>query len=69
MSIVLAALFKLSIAIIGFMVMRFGLMWFDKAKFGQPFMERVNAWDNHSQALYFGLRIVAAALAIGLPLS
>ena len=69
MSILLAAVFKLCIAGVGFLLVRAGLIWMDRGKIGREFMERVNGWDNSSQAIYYGLRVLAAAMVVGLALS
>ena len=66
-----SAIFKLAIALLGFGLMRLGLVWMDKTllnpntKFGATYA----TWPHHVQAGYHIGRLVAGALVIGLALS
>lgn len=69
-SALLQGTFKLTLAILGFLFARLGLLWMDRNIINDSeFGRRLNSWDSHAQSLYFTGRLLAVALVIGLALS
>ena len=61
--------FKLVLALIGFLMARICLYWMDKHFVPQKFILWLEEADDISKAVYYGARIIAIALLIGLALS
>lgn len=68
-TVLLTGLFKLTIAIIGFMLARLCLYWMDKFLTTAKFTSWLDNSNDIAKAVYFGSRIIAVALLIGLALS
>ena len=66
---ILQGLFKLTLAIIGFLMARICLYWMDKYFVPQKFTLWMDNANDNAKAIYFGARIIAVALLIGLALS
>lgn len=61
--------FKLVLALIGFLMARICLYWMDKHFVPKKFTLWLEEANDISKAVYFGARIIAIALLIGLALS
>ena len=66
---ILQGSFKLVLALVGFIMARICLYWMDKYLVPQKFTLWLENADDFSKAVYFGARIIAIALLIGLALS
>ena len=61
--------FKLILALIGFVMARLCLYWMDKHFLSENFISWLEETNDISKAVYYGARIIAVALLIGLALS
>jgi hypothetical protein len=69
MALLISGLFKVLIAVLGVLVVRGMLLWFDGTKAGKKFIaDRVDKWGEDAQAKYYTGRIVGACLLVGLAL-
>jgi hypothetical protein len=69
MALLISGLFKVLIAVLGVLVVRGMLLWFDGTKAGKKFVdERVNKWSEDGQAKYYTGRIIGACILVGLAL-
>ena len=66
---ILQGSFKLVLALIGFTMARICLYWMDKFLVPEKFTLWLENANDNAKAIYYGARIIAIALLIGLALS
>lgn len=64
-SVVVLGLFKLVLAVVGIVVGRLTLFWFDKFFANTPFTKWLESANDEAKAVYYAGRFVGIALIIG----
>lgn len=68
-AIIIQGLFKLTIAIIGVVIARLTLVWMDRFYIDSKFNKWLEATSDENKISYYGYRLIAVMLLVGLALS
>lgn len=66
---ILQGLFKLSLAILGLFMIRLSSVWMDKYLVPSDFKNWLEKANDNARALYYGLRMLALCILVGLAIS
>ena len=66
---ILQGLFKLTLAMLGLIMLRISSVWMDKYLVPSEFKNWLEKSSDEARALYYGLRMLALCLLVGLALS
>lgn len=66
---ILQGLFKLSLALIGLIMARLSAGWMDKYLVPSEFKKWLKESSDEARALYYGLRMLALCILVGLAIS